>query len=528
MATQVIGLDFGSREVRAVALAWNYGDPEIRGIFTAPIHIEADESRFEAQTRTARALLEREELAGEVCAMALPQSYLATIHVTLPISDPKLVESYLLNELYLRLPFPVEELIYQYHVTATREDEVDVEVIYLSKDHFEEVFQILKDHNLDPKCLTSSIYPLQQLAPVMENENSLFLILDIGENGSRWLFLHNEDVYRAHQVDVGGAAVTARLARYFKVSHEQAELGKIAEAALLNQEDLSSIDDQGMRIRAEAINRAIIEGLTPLLRELSRSIARVEHDLKMNLSQIYLMGAGAKLPGLPQKIENELDITTTHLPTPFKLESIGHRYGEDPTTYLGAFALARHLNQRRGVDQFNFRTGAYAYRGDAEYIKSAAISLLLAGIVILLSTWWQMEREQDRIRKELNRLDAEISALSTELTGKDLSARALLMKMSASEVPRDLIPSNSALDVLGELSSGVDSSAKIDVDYFKVDLDRNRLEVRGKASSLTEVDLIVNVLQKNPCFSEAVKKDRISKSVDERTSFRITSTSRCK
>ena len=72
---------------------------------------------------------------------------------------------------------------------------------------------------------------------------------------------------------------------------------------------------------------------------------------------------------------------------------------------------------------------------------------------------------------------------------------------------------------------------EVELDRLTIALKGNRrgsLELRGKTSTVGEVSSVIEAVEKTSCFSERVKKDKVSKSVDERTVFRVTASSKCK
>ena len=69
--------------------------------------------------------------------------------------------------------------------------------------------------------------------------------------------------------------------------------------------------------------------------------------------------------------------------------------------------------------------------------------------------------------------------------------------------------------------------ALVDLDPFEMDLERKKLEIKGRTSSGGEVERLVDVLEGHRCFKDKVSKDKVEKSMDEKTKFRLTATSGC-
>ena len=93
------------------------------------------------------------------------------------------------------------------------------------------------------------------------------------------------------------------------------------------------------------------------------------------------------------------------------------------------------------------------------------------------------------------------------------------------------IPEISVLDTFGELSKEIEKSVEVELDVLNITLTpggRGQLSLRGKTQTVGDVSQIIAALEKTSCFSNKVKKDKVTKSVDGRTTFRISASSSCK
>ena len=88
------------------------------------------------------------------------------------------------------------------------------------------------------------------------------------------------------------------------------------------------------------------------------------------------------------------------------------------------------------------------------------------------------------------------------------------------------IPKASAFQVLSQVSEEISSDLKVDVNHFELSLASNKLQLRGKTGSGGDVERLVEALQRIKCLKQ-VKKERVEKSVDDRTKFRVSATSSC-
>ena len=56
---------------------------------------------------------------------------------------------------------------------------------------------------------------------------------------------------------------------------------------------------------------------------------------------------------------------------------------------------------------------------------------------------------------------------------------------------------------------------------------RATLTLNGKTATVGDVSSLIKAVEKTSCFANKVKKDKVSKAVDQRTSFKISASSSC-
>ena len=532
MATKIIGLDLGQREVRAWLMDVGFSSRESTGSFYRKVQPLDGESLIESQLRTAYELLETEQLTHESYALALPRQLTSVLIHSLPIAQMKLIDEILPGELEDLLPFEIDDIFYDYQIIGTNEDELELLIAYAVREDFEEFMGQCLAAQVDPKVLTlGGLYTESIIPQSPHNDLSHQVLLDIGAQGAEWTFYLAGKIKYLQRCDVGGQKITQELAEVFKVDDEMAEIGKLSEAKWLSTEALNLIEEGNQKQLAQRINEAIEEALQPLKAELIRSLAFAEMNQKIPIEKIYLTGGTSKLAGINNYLEQVLNMPVHYLDYPQEMSqylSTGRDGSQDYLSYLMADGLAQRLYTK----SINLRKDEFSYARDAGILRSLSLAVSIALLCIVVLQGTRLYYEQMTALDEIALLENEVEQLGVSLLGKeDLELDTIKFKVNSAKERKVLVPETSAFDTLGELSKFIEKDVEVELDRLTIalkDNGRGSLELRGKTTTVGEVSSVIEAVEKTSCFSERVKKDKVSKSVDERTVFRVTASSKCK
>jgi len=243
------------------------------------------------------------------------------------------------------------------------------------------------------------------------------------------------------------------------------------------------------------------------------------------------MGGGAQLGGLSAYLSAHLGLEVRFAEAPEALAEVRSDEMKGAMRFHCAYGMAMALARRYDRRLINFRRDRYAYQGDADALKSAIIWVAVSLICALSLYGLQVSYELDQLRGEVERLEGDVRSLSTQLMGSDsFDIDSLKTRVSSTKGGAAEVPETSALDTLGELSSKVPKEVEVEFDLFNVTMPpggRGRLELRGKTQTVGDVSAVIGALEGGRCFAK-VKKDSVSKSVDGRTSFRLSAPANCK
>jgi len=281
--------------------------------------------------------------------------------------------------------------------------------------------------------------------------------------------------------------------------------------------------------RRELVGNTCRDAVAPMVREIRRSL--VAHEVRTGhaVERIYLTGGGSQLRGLPAFLEHTLGVDVTTLdPLQPQFSHLADG-GDEVRPYIAkALALSLRAFHRAHQSQLNFRRGEFAYTGDFGFMRGRLLTLAFAVVVMITLAALGVASKKRVLQAEYETLLSQVRSTAVEVLGEETDDVNLVLTAMGAPVrsTAQAIPTVSAYDMLGELSVHIDFDLKVDVDRMEIDLDKNKLELHGKTGSGGDVERLVDAIQKTRCFKR-VNKERVEKSVDDRTKFRLSSPSIC-
>ena len=535
MATKIVGLDLGTHTVKVCELVTTFRNFELVGFGSEPVDVPPDQVPTVPQiAAAARRLLERRGVLGESLMCALPPRLATTCVLELPFDQPKKIEAVLPFQLDEVIPFDVEDVVYDYQIARrTPGGGATVLVAYVKRDTFSQFLADLAACGIDPKVVAIgplSVYNLYDHM-VPEGLDGAVAVVDLGhDHGEVTLFDRGEPTV-ARDLVGGGRDVTLALAEAFQVEPDQAERGKIAEGFTEPRDN----DTQVMHTaegpsRRTLISDACRQALGPLVRDLRRALVAHEVGRGNPVQRIYLTGGASLLRGLPAFLEQSLRVEVQMLDplsVPFNRLADG---GDSLRPYVSkALALSLRAFHRQHQSQLNFRKGEHAYTGDFGFMRGRMISVGVSLVMMVVLGAMVAVSRKRVLEAEFVTLQQQVVTLSQQVLGFETEDEEVLYQTIAGDGKQKTnpIPDTSALQIMAELSERIPYDVELDVDRLDVDLDRHKLQLDGRTKSGGDVERIVEAIRQTTCFKGRVNKERVEKSVDGRTKFRISAQSTC-
>ncbi len=527
MATKIVGLDLGTHTVKVCELVTTFRKFELVGFGSEPVEapIQARAS-FEEMAKAAQLLLTRRGLLGETLMAAIPAGLVSTVSLEFPFSQRKKLEAVLPFQLDEVIPFDVEDVVWDYQIIQKREDGgVTLLVSFVKEVILKELLEALNAEGIDPKVLSIGALSFFNLYDhLLEDETQAVAILDIGHHHSELVLFAGGQPVSVRDIAGGGAELTRALAGVFQVEMEQAEQGKLSEGRF----GLPPFRSEEQR--QELILRACYEGMTGILRELRRTLAAHELEGAKPIERLYLTGGGSQLEGLCEGLQESLTLPVQLL-DPLK-NGFNRLAGESDRLrpYIPkALALSLRAFHPAHQSQINFRKGEYIYTGDFGFMRGRLISLAFSMVIILILGAMVAVSKKRVLEAEYQSLNQRVLILSEPILGYETDDVEMLYNTVVSggkEHTAASIPEKSAFNILAELSEQIDYNLEVEFDQFEMDLERKVLNLRGKTKSGGDVERLVDAIRSTKCFSR-ISKERVEKSVDDRTKFRLKASSTC-
>lgn len=534
MATKIVGLDLGTHTVKVCELVTTFRNFELVGFGHEPVGAVDEAPDFEALAAAAHRLLERRGLLNETLMCALPPGMTATTSLDLPFDQPKKIEAVLPMQLDDLLPVPVDDVVYDYQITERREDGgARVLVAYVRRDRFAELLAALEEAGIDPKVV--GIGPLTTFNlydhAVGAEANAPVAMLDLGHGHSELSVYDGGEPRVVRDITGGGRDVTMALARAFHVEPEQAERGKLQEGFIAPEGFVpQDVDPATGASRQKLVADTCRGALRGLVREVRRSLVAHEMASGHAVERIYLTGGASLLRGMTEYLEHELKIPIIALdPLQASFNKLPAS-GESVRPFVAkAMALSLRAFTRTHQSQVNFRKGDFAYTGDFGFLQGRIITLAVAALLMIMLGSLVALTKKQQLEAEYAAIRARAAALSMPILGYESDDVQLLydMVVATDRKKQASIPDYDALQMFAQISEKIPFDLVVDVDTLDIDVENKRLQLGGKTGSGGDVERIVEALRGTDCFKGEINKERVEKSVDDRTKFRLSATATC-
>lgn len=241
-----------------------------------------------------------------------------TRFVKLPPLQEDNIEQLVTFEAQQHVPFPIDEVIWDYEMIEGAEDK-EVVIVAIKGDALNEINDSVNESGMAtaevdvaPMALYNAFcasYGLPQ-EPV--------LLIDIGAKTSNLLYIEGKRFF-TRCIPVGGAAVTAAIAKEYNVSFLEAEHQKVAHGLVA----LGSGHTEQLDESVAALAMVIRNALTRLPSEIARTTNYYRSQHGGNApKRVFLAGGGANLPYTLEFFEEKLNLPVEFF-NPLKSIAVG-------------------------------------------------------------------------------------------------------------------------------------------------------------------------------------------------------------
>lgn len=452
------GIEVGAGAIKALKIERNGDELSVLDFAVVPHKRVLSTPGLDVMSATRVALGElvsRYDLSGAMVGISIPGHSSFSRFAKLPPVEPKKIPDVVKFEAAQQIPFPIEDVEWDYQVFA-RDDSPEVEagIFAVTRDRVMERLELWRDLGVTPDVVTlSPIAAYNAIAWDLGFDDTTpgTVILDVGATSTDLIVAEPGRAW-VRTFPLGGHQFTEALVEGLKLSYPKAE-------ALKRQAEQSKY--------ARHIFQAMRPTFSDLAQDVQRSIGYYQSlHADANLTRLVVLGSTFHLPGLRKYLGQQLHMEVVRLERFNKLQVEGPRAGEFQSSTLN-FATAYGL----GLQCLGFEFGIQANlipvpvvresvwkRKRAWFGVAAALSLAAGGATFIKPAFDKMRVDAAgdpdpviaRTSSELNRLkgdwnnlessfktDPKIGALAGLLDWRDvypwLSADLSQMLQSAAE-----------------------------------------------------------------------------------------------
>jgi Tfp pilus assembly PilM family ATPase len=465
---KAIGLDIYPDVVRVVELAQGRKGLRLIGFSSKMIERKEGEEEKESVSRTLKELFQEKKIKGERIVSALPLTSAVVRNITFPFQDAGKIEKAVKFEAEPYLPFAVEEVIIDFHITGeAKGNGAEVLIIAVDKKRIREHLNILSGAGIEPTIVsldTIAIFNAYSLIGEGRKEKTVAL------------------------VDIGVEKTTV---------------------AVVSEGNLSFIRGipQGNKDLAAALAKEERMVPLPILKEIQRTFISSQARLGKEIEEIVLSGEGSQIPTLREHLSRELGIGVSVYDLTQKIE---HSLDEMllSSSCVGVGLALEGLGQ--GKLSFNFRKEEFALRFNRARIKKSLIlPFVLSGGIVCLSLFGLFmnlhlrERGYQALNEKVEEMFQEVFPEGRVVRGMELELlrRKVEEEKGQGQALENLAQQRfSSLEMIRELFLRVPEGKGVQL--FSLRLRSDLLKIEGEVASFGAIDLLTRELKGSPYFQK--------------------------
>lgn len=418
----------------------------------------------------------------------------------LPFAQAAKIAKVLPFEAESLLPFDSEDLLFDFYPLSQTEGKTKVLSAAMKRQELSALLDHLKLLDLDPAILTPASLAFHHLLALMPPQSEALaeraVFLDVGETSSQLAVVERARTIFAMSVSAG---------IYALVPGEGEE----------GREKMETAPDRLAAVLSTAIERTahFLEGFAS------------DDSGPPPLRRVIIIGEGANVPGLRDKLSAALDLPVEPFRLPEGAMAEDARVPEELHAKLApALALALQKAYPEGRPGLNFRREEFAFRPESKLLvrkmilPGILVLLLLVTLGIRVSVSGSSEKQRSQaVKKEMESMFRK-SFPGIPVQDPARQVKTMLDQVKAKQPDYVELGYPSALECLAEVSNAIPSSITVAITSFEY---RNgRVSISGDADKLEDPNEIAKRLQQVPVFAK-VDLSGATATQDQKVRFKI-------
>jgi type IV pilus assembly protein PilM len=295
----LIGLDIGTRAVKAVELTWN-GAPVITGFAHAEL------PGPDAVPETVQRLLRENQFHSRRVVTSVSGKAVIVRYLTMYRMSPDDLRNAIRYEADKYIPFDVDEVVLDCQpfeasgLADLAPNEMRVLLVACKRAVIDEQLRILASAGLHPEIVDVDVFALGNafetaLHRGAEAASRVAALVDVGASKTCVNLVRAGSSLFTREIHAGGDAFTAAIANRLGLKQSEAENLK-----------------QKPGHEAERVRAAVTPAVDDLASEIRLSFEYFENQFDLGIDEVLLSGGGSRLLHLDQDLSRMFDRPTTH------------------------------------------------------------------------------------------------------------------------------------------------------------------------------------------------------------------------
>jgi type IV pilus assembly protein PilM len=305
---RILSLNLGSQSIELAEFrALPDGGLVLRGYHTRELLVDpADGTQHAAIAAALREMLDALQIKNGEVNYAIAENLVFTRFVKLPSIDAEKIERIIAFEAQQNVPFPIDEVVWDYQVVgAGTGEQVEVVLVAIKGDLLEEINAVVEAAGLRTSIVDVATMTLGNAFRYNYADLSgCSLLVDIGARTTNLLFIEPAKIF-CRSVPIGGSSITSAIAKEFNEPFAAAEFRK-------KRDGFATIVGAGAEPDDVVRVSEIVRGtMTRLHAELMRSISHYRMQQQGSAPErVFLSGGCANTPYLREFFHEKLQLPT--------------------------------------------------------------------------------------------------------------------------------------------------------------------------------------------------------------------------
>ena len=346
---RLIALDIGASSIKlGEFITLKAVGIELVGFGVSPLHVDpqSDGERIPQIVSTIKELMHDRGIKSGAVTLCVSGQSVFSRFVKLPPVDKEKVYQIILYEAQQNVPFPMNEVVWDYQLIGRGEGELDVMLAAIKADIIVQLTDAVEEAGLQTDLVDVSPMALYNAVRYNYSDRAeCTLVIDIGARSTDLIFLEQSRVF-IRSVPVAGNAITQQIMREFDLSFADAEEMKRAHAFVA----FGGAYEEPKSEVADKVSKIVRNVMTRMHTEIDRSIKFYRSQQNGQAPSLVLLAGGSSVipytdTFLREKLKVEVDYLNPFINVPVSkgvsAEEIGRHAHELPQ--LVGLALRKTL-----------------------------------------------------------------------------------------------------------------------------------------------------------------------------------------